>query len=172
LTFSFYNKLAVQDKQYKGLQVKLPRPDKDPLIATWGGIPLTWDIRATLEEQPKRLWAGRSELVQRLLADFCELCGSPNDVEVHHVRGMRKLHEHPGRPKPLWVKRMIALKRKTLLLCKMCHMDVEHGHPLRQPAISLTEVTALRKRASASILGSRMPGNSHVRFGGGRSEKE
>jgi hypothetical protein len=30
---------------------------------------------------------------QRLLADFCELCGSDKDVEVHHVRAMRKLHE-------------------------------------------------------------------------------
>jgi len=139
--------LTGDDKKYKGLQVSLPRQDKKPLIATWGGIPLTRNIKATLEEQPLEVWAGRSELVQRLLADFCELCGSPKDVEVHHVRGMRKLHEYPGRPQPEWVKRMIALKRKTLLLCKTCHEEVEHGLPMTQPAISLTEVKALRKRA-------------------------
>ncbi len=139
--------LTVDDRKYKGLQVSIPRQDKKPLIATWGGIPLTRNIKATLEEPPPEVWAGRSELVQRLLADFCELCGSPKDVEVHHVRGMRKLHEYPGRPKPEWVKRMIAFKRKTLLLCKTCHEEVEHGLPMTQPAISLTEVKSLRKRA-------------------------
>ncbi len=139
--------LTVDEKKYKGLQVSIPRQDKKPLVATWGGIPLTRSIKATLEEQPSEVWGGRSELVQRLLADFCEFCGSPKDVEVHHVQGMRKLHEYPGRPKPEWVKRMIALKRKTLLLCKTCHEDVEHGLPMKRPAISLTEVKTLRKRA-------------------------
>ena len=65
-----------------------------------------------------RLYDNQTELVQRLLADFCELCGSDKGVEVHHVRAMRKFHEYPGRSKPAWVKRMIALRRKTLVLCK------------------------------------------------------
>ncbi len=145
-------KLVVDGKEYKGLQVCIARQDKEPLVATWGGVPLSWDIEATLEEQPKRVWTGRSELVQRLLADFCELCGNSEDVEVHHLQGMRKIHEYPGRPKPEWVKSMIALQRKTLLLCKTCHEDVEHGQPLKRPTISLTEVKALRKRAKALIL--------------------
>jgi len=33
-----------------------------------------------------------SEVVQRLLADTCELCGSHDSVEVHHVRHLRDLH--------------------------------------------------------------------------------
>ncbi len=147
--------LVIDGKKYKGLQVSVPRQDKKPLVATWGGVSLSWDIKATLEEQPQRIWTGRSELVQRLLADFCELCGSPEDVEVHHVQAMRKLHEYPGRPKPEWVKRMIALKRKTLLLCKRCHEDVEHGLPLKRPLISLTEVKA-RRKARTTILESRV----------------
>jgi group II intron reverse transcriptase/maturase len=163
--------LVVDGKKYKGLQASVPRQDKDPLIATWGGVPLSWDIKAALEEQPQRTWIGRSELVQRLLADFCELCGSPKDVEVHHVQAMRKLHEHPGRPKPEWVKRMIALKRKTLLLCKTCHEAVEHGLPIARPIISLTEVKA-RRKAATPILESRVRGNPQARFGEGRSEKE
>jgi group II intron reverse transcriptase/maturase len=138
--------LVIDDKKYKGLQVSIPRPDKDPLIATWGGVSLSWDIKATLEEQTPKTW-GYSELVQRLLADFCELCGSTEEVQVHHVEKMKKLHEYPGREKPPWVVRMIALKRKTLILCRICHEDVDHGHPLRQPLIELTEVKALRKKA-------------------------
>lgn len=152
----YKTKLMVNDKEYKGLQVTIPRQDKKPLIATWGGILLTWDIKATLEERPPQLYCGkRSELVQRLLADFCELCGDTKKVEVHHVRRMKKLHEHPGRPKPEWVKRMIALKRKTLLLCRTCHEDVDLGRPLRRQTIELAEVKALR-RAKTPILESRV----------------
>src|ERR1700730_16408303 len=39
--------LEVDGKQYKGLQVVIPREGKKPLVATWGGIPLSWDVKAT-----------------------------------------------------------------------------------------------------------------------------
>jgi AI2M/AI1M-like HNH endonuclease len=134
------------------------REGKKPLVATWGGIPLSWDVKATLKEKPSIIWAGeRSELVQRLLAETCELCGSQEDVEVHHVRKMSNLHQYPGRPKPPWVKRMIALKRKTLLLCRTCHEDVDLGRPLRRQIIEFEEVKAIRKEAMTAILESRMP---------------
>ena len=154
--------LVIDNKRSKGLQVSIPRQDKKPLVATWGGVSLSWDIQATLEEQLPHTWTGRSELVQRLLADFCEICGSSEDVEVHHIQAMRKLHEHPGRPKPEWVKRMIALQRKTLLLCKTCHEAVEHGLPITRPIISLTEVKAQRK-ARIPMLESRVRGNPQAR---------
>lgn len=147
--------LTVQGKKYKGLQVTIPREGKAPLVATWGGIPLKRDMKATLEEQPPKIYSSRTELVQRLLADFCELCGSEEGVEVHHVRAMRKIHEHPGRPKPEWVKRMIALRRKTLLLCRKCHMAVEHGLPIIWTLITLEEVLA-RRKAKTAILESRV----------------
>ena len=143
-------KLKGDGKEYKGLQVIIPKPDKrkKPLVATWGGISLAWDIKAPLDDHPPKIYhTGRTELVQRLLADFCELCGSSKDVEVHHVRAMRKLHEYPGRPKPAWVKRMIALKRKTLLLCKRCHVAPDHGLPITGPLISLQEIKDRRKRS-------------------------
>ncbi len=143
-------KLKVDGKEYKGLQVTVPKPDKrkKPLVVTWGGISLAWDIKAPLDDHPPKIYhTGRTELVQRLLADFCELCGSSKDVEVHHVQAMRKLHEYPGRPKPAWIKRMIALKRKTLLLCKRCHVATDHGLPITGPLISLQEIKDRRKRS-------------------------
>jgi group II intron reverse transcriptase/maturase len=141
-------KLLVDGKEYKGLQVIVPKPDKSkkPLVATWGGIPLKWDIRATLDEQPLKVFNHRTELVQRLLADFCELCGSDKDVEIHHVQAMRKLHEYPGRPKPPWVIRMIELRRKAMLVCRKCHEAIEHGLPITWPLISLDEIKERRKR--------------------------
>jgi len=143
-------KLMVDNKEYKGLRVEVPKPDKSkkPLVATWGGVSLERDMKATLDEQPPKIPISyRPELVRRLLADFCELCGSTEDVEVHHVQAMRKLHEYPGRPKPEWVKRMIALRRKTLLLCRRCHMAVEHGQPITWQTISLDEIKERRKRS-------------------------
>jgi hypothetical protein len=149
-------KLTVQGREYKVLQVSVPREGKSPLVATWGGIPLKRDMKATLEEKTPRLWNNRTELVLRLLADFCELCGSEEEVEVHHVQAMRKLHEYPGRPKPEWVKRMIALRRKTLVLCKRCHVATEHGLPITWTLITLKEVKARRKARMSAILESRM----------------
>jgi group II intron reverse transcriptase/maturase len=147
--------LTVEGKKYKGLQVTIPRPDKKPLVATWGGVSLAWDLQATLEEQPTHVYTAHSELVQRLLADYCEYCGSPEEVEVHHVRAMKNLHQYPGREKPEWVKRMITLRRKTLLLCRTCHEDVTYGRPMRRQGIKLADVKA-RQRAKTAILESRM----------------
>jgi group II intron reverse transcriptase/maturase len=138
-------KLVKGDKEYKGLRVTIPREGKPPLVAVWGGIPLSRDTETTLEDNPPKLYGNRTELVKRLLAGFCEYCGSSKDVEVHHVQAMRKLHEYPGREKPEWVKRMIALKRKTLILCKRCHVAVEHGLPITWPLISLKEVLERRQ---------------------------
>jgi group II intron reverse transcriptase/maturase len=139
--------LVVDGKKYKGLQARIPRQEKDPLVATWGGVPLIWNIKATLEEHPPKIYNKRTELVQRLLAGHCELCGSPEQVEVHHVRKMSDLHHYPGREKPPWVKRMIELKRKTMPLCRTCHEDIHAGRPLRRQTIKLTDVKALQKQA-------------------------
>ena len=148
---------VVGDTKYKVLQVSIPRQDKKPLVATWGGVSLSWDSKATLEDQPLTVKRGHhSELVQRLLAGYCELCGATENVEVHHVRAMKDLHIYPGREKPEWVKRMIALKRKTMPLCRTCHEVVTLGRPLRRHPIELTKVKALQKKAKTLLLESRM----------------
>jgi group II intron reverse transcriptase/maturase len=144
-------RMTVDGKSYAVLQVIQPQPDKKPLIATWGGIPLIWNIRATIEDQPSQWYAPYSELEQRLLNNICGWCGS-QDIEMHHVRAMKDLHEYPGRPKPEWVKRMIALRRKTIPLCRSCHMDVQYGRPMRREPISLEEFKALQKEATKKLL--------------------
>ena len=96
----------------RAIQVKVGRESKPPLVATWGGIPLEVEKRAILDDNPKQSEAVRTELFQRLLADICELCGSEDGCEVHHVRHLKDL-ERPGRrPKPEWVKRMAARQAK------------------------------------------------------------
>ncbi len=122
-------------KTYKVLQVIIEREGKKPLIAQWGGIPLTWDIKAPLNDERKGPWPSRSELEKRLLADTCEYCGttgSTEPMEVHHIRALKDLEKYPGREKPGWVKMMAARRRKTLVLCRTCHLDITYGHPMRK----------------------------------------
>ncbi len=102
---------------------------KRPLVATWGGISLQHRKRARLNDHPPEVKGNRSELLTRLLAETCELCGSQEQIEVHHIRHLRDLHR-PGRSaKPRWVQVMAARRRKTLVLCRTCHLNVHAGRP-------------------------------------------
>ena len=101
---------------------------KPPLVTQFGGIPLKRNRQAILvDQQPQRYRTDRNELVKRLLADECEMCGSTEDVQVHHVRALRDLNVKGQGEKPRWVQIMAARKRKTLVVCGTCHMDIHHG---------------------------------------------
>jgi group II intron reverse transcriptase/maturase len=124
--------LMTEGKPYKGLQVVIERKGKKPLVAQWGGIPLTWNIKATLNDQPERIWSTRSELEERLLADMCEYCGAHERCQVHHVRALRDLHPKGRKPRPRWMVLMAARQRKTMVVCKTCHEDIHAGRPMRR----------------------------------------
>ena len=132
----YQRKLVVDGKTYKGLQVTVPREGKKPLVATWGGIPLAWDSKATIKDNPHQLpWNNRSELEKRLLAQVCEVCKATymtDKIEVHHIRALKDLNTYDGRDKPRWVKIMAARRRKTLILCQTCHRNLHAGRPLKQ----------------------------------------
>jgi group II intron reverse transcriptase/maturase len=117
----------------RGPRVTVPRDGRPPLVATWGGISLARDITPRpLNDDPARVWSHRSEVVQRLLADVCELCGSGNQVEVHHVRALKDLNPQGRKHPPDWAARMAARRRKTLVVCRACHEDIHAGRPTRQ----------------------------------------
>ena len=105
-----------------------------PLVAQFGGIPLKRKREAILiDRQPQRYRSNRNELIKRLLADECEMCGSAVDVEVHHVRALRDLNARGRREKPLWMKTMAARRRKTLVVCRRCHDNIHAGQHQPQP---------------------------------------
>jgi Type II intron maturase/AI2M/AI1M-like, HNH endonuclease len=122
--------IVTEGKAYKGLQTVIQREGKNPLIAQWGGIPLQRRMEMVLNDDPYLYWNGRTEIVQRLLAETCELCGSHTQIEVHHIRALKDL-DHSGRPEKLaWVKTMAARHRKTLVVCQSCHKAIHAGKPL------------------------------------------
>ncbi len=122
------SKVETPDGLRKCLKVVHPREGKGPLIAIFGGIPLRRNRRAALKDQPaKRLLSKRSELLQRLLAEECEVCNSREKVEVHHIRKLSDVQKPGRRPRPYWVEVMASRKRKTMVLCKKCHDDLHAG---------------------------------------------
>lgn len=116
----------------QGLQVTVDRePGRKPLIATWGGISLARRItRTVLTDELPTIWRKRpAELIQRLRAGRCELCGSRKDVEAHHIRRLKDLQNKEQANQPDWVKLMATRHRKTLIVCHACHTGIHTGHP-------------------------------------------
>ncbi|WP_074416032.1 reverse transcriptase/maturase family protein [Streptococcus suis] len=109
------------------LQVVVPREDKPPLVATWGGISLSYKKKAVIEDAPYQVYGGRTELIKRLLANKCELCGSKENIEVHHIRKLADLNKHNGKLVPKWKEIMSARCRKTLVTCRDCHHEIHNG---------------------------------------------
>jgi group II intron reverse transcriptase/maturase len=114
------------------LQVKVQRDGKEPLIAQFGGIALKRHPKAILDDLPPiQRWSGRTEIIERLLAQKCELCGTTENIEVHHIGKMSDLKSKSGRQKPEWMKTMIARQRKTLVVCRECHHSIHNGETLQ-----------------------------------------
>ena len=111
------------------LKVEYQRGEgKRPLVAQFGGIPLKRNRQAVLvDQQPQPYRFERNELIQRLLANECEMCGSTVDVQVHHVRALRDLNVKGQGEKPLWIQIMATRRRKTLVVCRPCHLNVHGG---------------------------------------------
>ena len=67
------------------------------------------------------------EVVKRLLAGRCELCGVQGTIQVHHIRKLADLHRPGRREKPAWMKLMAMRRRKTLVVCRPCHEEIHAG---------------------------------------------
>jgi group II intron reverse transcriptase/maturase len=125
---------AADGTTYACLEIQVQREGKKPLVARYGGIALKRQPMATMVDQiPLYGRIDRNELVKRLLADKCEMCGSRENVEVHHIRKLADLQKG-GKERPLWVRIMAARRRKTLVVCYLCHQAIHKGQPTRQRA--------------------------------------
>jgi len=117
----------------KGLCVIVPREGKDNLVARFGELPLKRQSNAVIQDELPT-WTRRvkrTELIQRLLANECELCGSEEDVAVHHIRALKDLKRRGQNEVPTHVFIMAARRRKTLVVCRECHTAIHNGRPTR-----------------------------------------
>ena len=111
-------------------EARIERNGRQPLAARFGEITLHQRKTATvLDRQPIRVDYPHKELLTRLLAGTCEICGLTGQVEVHQIRKLKDLAA-PGPLQPQWAKAMAKRRRKTLVVCATCHDPIH----LRQPA--------------------------------------
>lgn len=66
--------------------------------------------------------ANSTSLIDRLKAEKCEICGAIGKLDMHHVRKLKALDG-----KGYADKLMTARRRKTIALCRSCHLKVHSG---------------------------------------------
>lgn len=129
----YYKTVKLPHGQRKCVEITVNREGKKPLVARFGGLQLKRNPKAAIEDLPTtRKHPSRNELIKRLLADECEVCGTTGDIEVHHIRALKDLKVKGRREIPLWMHIMSARRRKTLMVCNKCHDAIHSGKPMNR----------------------------------------
>ena len=116
----------------KCFEARVERTGRKPLVGRFGGIRLRQNKKTVVtDRQLAPVNTKRKQLVTRLLAGRCEMCGHVGAVEAHHVAKLADL----GRPgtRPPWADLMAARHRKTLVVCGPCHADIHGNHFVSAP---------------------------------------
>ncbi|MGP4051450.1 HNH endonuclease [Streptomyces sp. 2A115] len=100
---------------------------RKPLVARSGGISLTRQKAAVLTDRKAARPRSRKDLITRLLKVKCELCGTLENVRVHHIRKLADLGK--GEPPTEWSQVMMQKRRKALMVCYACHDMIHSGKP-------------------------------------------
>ena len=114
-------------------EARVRRDGKKDLVARFGGIPLLRNKNAIITDPvPVLVLTPRKELIHRLRASRCELCGQHGTVAVHQVAKLARLGK-PGPGQPAWAALMARKRRKTLVVCHPCHETI-HATPVTHAA--------------------------------------
>lgn len=130
----YTTKHIVNGTEYKVLEARKERKEKQTLIARFGAVSLARNPRpvSMADEKRKPMAQKRSGLLTRMEASQCEMCGSIQKIEVHHVRKLKDLTKRGRKDKPLWVQNMAAMRRKTMMCCHRCHKAIHRGQHLKE----------------------------------------
>jgi hypothetical protein len=129
-TAPIYRKLIHTTKDgLKAIKVVVSRQDKPDLVTTFGAQPIRYQRTATIKDRPESgFFITRTQLIDRMQAEACELCGSNDRVEIHHIHKLKDYRERfKGKEPPEWLKRMMEMRRKTLVTCHECHVKIHNG---------------------------------------------
>ena len=126
--FNKYNGLKeVDGYKYKVVMNKIIDKNGKEHIAYFGAIPFkTISILDTpINDQinSEYILDKRNSLANRLINNKCEICGSDDRVQIHHIKHMKDIKNN----KAEWAKKMIAINRKTIALCHKHHLEVHKG---------------------------------------------
>ena len=125
----FKAKIITDDGPRTCFEARRRREGRPDLTARFGGIPLKHDRHAVIRDPvPVPVATPRRELIHRLRKQRCELCEQGTTVAVHHVPGLASLGK-PGPGQPAWAALMTRMRRKTLIVCALCHEHI-HASPV------------------------------------------
>jgi group II intron reverse transcriptase/maturase len=126
-------KIQTSDGLRTCFEARLRRKGRKDLVARFGGIPLKRDRRAVITDPaPVPVIPPPKELTQRLRKRWCELCEHGATVAVHQVARLADLGK-AGPGQPAWAALMARMRRKTLIVCPVCH-DYIHANPVANAA--------------------------------------
>jgi group II intron reverse transcriptase/maturase len=119
---------GVGDRSYRIFQATVERKGKKPLTTHFGALPLvTNPMPSKITDDIPKIGTNRSQLIDRMMNNECEMCGAKGNIEVHHVRRLKDVNKPGRKNKPAWVHRMAAIRRKTLMTCETCHKAIHAG---------------------------------------------
>jgi hypothetical protein len=110
----------------KVIGVEIKRKGKKSLRAIFGSKPIRRKKRVEIQDEIQFFNMTRTQLIDRLIAEECELCGKIGKVQGHHIKKLKDLRKKQ-RKLELWEKTMIAIRRKTLFVCDDCHKKIHYG---------------------------------------------
>jgi group II intron reverse transcriptase/maturase len=124
------------EHQLRAIIIEVPNPNNPakPLMAKFGDKPIRYNPKTIINDNIAQLYHSRNDLITRLLANQCELCGSSENINVHHVRKLKDVKKkYQGRSQPpTWAKFMMSRNRKTVVVCHHCHVNIHNGRYDRQ----------------------------------------
>ena len=116
-------------KRQRFIGIEIQRGNKKPLRAIFGKKPIQRQMGTAIWDKIQTVYVKRNELINRLLAETCELCNAKHvPVEGHHIRKLKDMKkDYHGKEKPKWVQKMITIRRKVLFVCRSCHQQIHAG---------------------------------------------
>ncbi|GAK61081.1 hypothetical protein U27_00979 [Candidatus Vecturithrix granuli] len=88
-------------EERKVIGVIIPKEKGEPLKASFGKKPICVNRNVKIKDERTDIFTKGCELLTRLLANECEICGSTENLNVHHIRKLKDLKErYRGRNEP------------------------------------------------------------------------
>ena len=111
------------------MEISNPKNPSKSSGAKFRDKPIRQNKYASLADSKAQLYHGRNELVRRVLANECELCGSSEKIRGHHVHKLADVKKkYKGRKfPPKWAVFMMERNRKVVFVCHQCHTEIHAG---------------------------------------------
>lgn len=71
---------------------------------------------------PNTVYVPKLSLIERLKSGVCELCGTKDELVMHHVRNLNQLKGNTA-----WNAIMLKKHRKTIAICKSCNQLIQNN---------------------------------------------